>query len=330
VPPISPPATDDVHRLALELPVRSEPVNVHIVLDEPLTLVDTGPNREQALASLETALAAHGRRVEDVGRVILTHQHFDHIGLASEIHRRSGAEVWAHPLLVPWLAEEPLHFRLDLDFTTELMLANGVPEEVIAPMLEAEQEKLSWDPSVTVTHELREGEEVESANRRWRVVHAPGHSPFDTLLLDEARGELFSGDHLLPNISPNPIMTTAPNLPAETPHRAMRAFRASLARSRRLDAEVVHPGHGQRFSGHREAIDFRFAEMAERQRQIAAVIAARPRTPHEVAREIWPQAAIALPHLTLYEVLGHVDLLVEAGEVAKNPDGGVTRLVATP
>jgi glyoxylase-like metal-dependent hydrolase (beta-lactamase superfamily II) len=318
-----------VHRLPIDLPWPTEPVNAYLVEDEPLTLLDTGPNLPEALAALERALAAHGRRVEDVERIVLTHQHIDHVGLASEVRRRSGAEVCAHALLVPWLARQPSHAERDRAFTAELMKRGGVPAGVAEALLSAERALDDRDPSVTVTRELREDDELEFAERRWRVLHAPGHSPFDTLFFDAERGELFSGDHLLPNISSNPVMTVAPNLPPSTPFLALREYRASLRRTRELPAETVNPGHGEIFGGHRSAIDERFEEMDRRRERIAALIEERARTPHEVARAIWGSAALEQPHLTLYEVLGYADLLVEDGRVSQEPDGDVTMLVAS-
>jgi len=94
---VMPPGTDDVHALPISLPWPTQPVNAYLVDDDPLTLLDCGPSRSDALDMLEAGLAAHGRRVEDIRRVVLTHQHLDHIGLASEVKRRSGAEVYGGP-----------------------------------------------------------------------------------------------------------------------------------------------------------------------------------------------------------------------------------------
>ena len=80
-------------------------VNCYLIEDDPLTLVDTGPNSGTSLDALEHALAEHGRRVEDLELIVLTHQHIDHIGLAGILVERSGAEVCALDVLAPWLAD---------------------------------------------------------------------------------------------------------------------------------------------------------------------------------------------------------------------------------
>ena len=90
-----------IHCLPIPTPFAVGRVNVYLIEDDPLTLVDTGPNSGKALDELEQALAAHGRKVEDLELIVITHQHLDHQGLAQILARRSGAEVAALDKLVP-------------------------------------------------------------------------------------------------------------------------------------------------------------------------------------------------------------------------------------
>src|SRR3989442_8530160 len=93
-----------IHLLRIPTPFAGGRVNCYLIEDEPLTLLDTGPNSGKALDELERALEAHGRRVEDLELIVLSHQHMDHLGLAGILARRSGAEVAALDALVPWAA----------------------------------------------------------------------------------------------------------------------------------------------------------------------------------------------------------------------------------
>ena len=90
--------------LTIPTPFPVGPVNVYLLEDEPLTLVDSGPNSAKALDELEQALAALGHAVEDLELLVISHQHMDHFGLASILARRSGAEVAALDVLAPYLA----------------------------------------------------------------------------------------------------------------------------------------------------------------------------------------------------------------------------------
>jgi glyoxylase-like metal-dependent hydrolase (beta-lactamase superfamily II) len=86
-------------------------VNTYLIDDDPLTLVDAGPNSATSLMALEAGLAEHGRRVEDLERLVVTHQHIDHIGLTQILADRSGAEVCSLDALAPWLAATPTGWR---------------------------------------------------------------------------------------------------------------------------------------------------------------------------------------------------------------------------
>ena len=90
-----------IHRLPIPTPFRVGRVNCYLIDDEPLTLVDVGPNSGASLVALEHALASHGRNVEDLERIVITHQHTDHVGLVGVLAERSGAAVCALDLFAP-------------------------------------------------------------------------------------------------------------------------------------------------------------------------------------------------------------------------------------
>src|SRR3954447_19563898 len=84
-----------IHRLRIPTPFAVGRVNCYLLEDEPLTLIDTGPNSGKALDELEKQLRVHGHSIDDLELVILTHQHIDHLGLVEIIVEHSGAEVAA-------------------------------------------------------------------------------------------------------------------------------------------------------------------------------------------------------------------------------------------
>src|SRR3954468_962592 len=134
-------------------------VNCYLIEDEPLTLVDTGPNSGKALDELEQALAAHGRRVEDLELIVLTHQHMDHLGLAGILARRSGAEVAALDLLAPWAAAYKENMAADDDFADTIMARHGIPEDVRYALRAVAATFRAWGAPATVTRELVDGGE---------------------------------------------------------------------------------------------------------------------------------------------------------------------------
>src|SRR5438270_11303066 len=121
---------EGIHRLAIPTPFAVGRVNCYLIEDEPLTLIDTGPNSGKSLDELERALAAHGHRVEDLELIILTHQHMDHVGLLEILARRSGAEVAALHSLREYLADFSSSAATDDAFAQTIMRRHGVPEDL--------------------------------------------------------------------------------------------------------------------------------------------------------------------------------------------------------
>jgi glyoxylase-like metal-dependent hydrolase (beta-lactamase superfamily II) len=116
-----------IHRLAVPTPFLVGRVNCYLIEDSPLTLVDTGPNSGKSLDELERALAEHGHAIEDLGLIVLTHQHMDHIGLVEILVRRSGADVAALYSLGPYLEDFVASAAADDEFSQAIMRRHGVP-----------------------------------------------------------------------------------------------------------------------------------------------------------------------------------------------------------
>src|SRR5205085_714684 len=174
-----------IHCLPIPTPFAVGRVNCYLIDDEPLTLLDTGPNSGKALDELEQALAAFGRRVEDLGLIVLSHQHMDHLGLAGILARRSGAEVAALDALAPWAADYRTNMAADDEFADGLMARHGIPEDVRYALRAVAATFRAWGAAATVTQQLHDGGELALRDRTFRVHHRPGHSPSDTLLVDE-------------------------------------------------------------------------------------------------------------------------------------------------
>src|SRR4051794_20191379 len=201
------PSDTDVHRLPIPTPFAVGRVNVYLVEDDPLTLVDAGPNSATSLTTLEAALAEHGRKIEDLERIVVTHQHIDHIGLVQILADRSGAEVVALEMLAPWLANYGEGMEADDAFSEAIMARHEIPEDVRYALRSVSHAFRAWGAAATGTRTAREGDTIEFADRSWTVWHRPGHSPSDTVFHDEQRSELIAGDHLIKHISSNPLIS---------------------------------------------------------------------------------------------------------------------------
>jgi glyoxylase-like metal-dependent hydrolase (beta-lactamase superfamily II) len=321
-----------IHPITLPTGFPVGPVNSYLIEDDPLTLVDAGPNSATTFEALEEALAALGHAVGDLGLILITHQHLDHTGLAGMLARRSGAEVAALDLLKPWLADYDRAMSRQQRYTDEIMGANGVPRDIrLVVRAIGRRTRVSGAPA-TVTMPLTPGEQLRLRDRTLTVLHRPGHSPSDTVYFDADRRTMIAGDHLLRHISSNPVIST-PLVGEPYPRpQTLVTYIASMQATAREPAELVLPGHGQPIHDHRGLIDRRLAMHQQRCDHLCDLIAERPRTAYELALELWGDEAPMQAALTISEVLGHVDLLLNDGRVAEmtGPDGTIRFIASEP
>jgi len=313
-----------VHRLAIPTPFAVGRVNCYLLEDEPLTLIDTGPNSGKALDELQGQLARHGHSIDDLELVILTHQHIDHLGLVEIVVEHSGAEVAALGAAAERLANFGEDAEREDEFAVELMLRSGIPQEVAFALQSVSRSFRGWGAHAEVTRPLADGEEIGFRDRTLQVLHRPGHSPSDTVFWDERRRILIAADHLIAHISSNPLIARPLDGSPGRP-QALVTYIESMKRTREMPAEIVLSGHGEPIVDHVALIDDRLAKHERRKEKIYDLIAERPRTGYEIAQSIWGNVAVTQAFLTLSEVIGHADLLVNEGRVREADDGEVVR-----
>jgi glyoxylase-like metal-dependent hydrolase (beta-lactamase superfamily II) len=318
-----------IHRIALPTPFLVGRVNCYLIEDEPLTLIDTGPNSGKSLDDLERALAAHGRRIEELELIVVTHQHMDHLGLLEILARRSGAQVAALHLLEPYLADFSRSAAADDEFAQAVMRRHGVPGDLATVLGALAAAFRAFGSSGRVTRPLADGEDLVLRDRTLHVLHRPGHSPSDTVLWDSEREILIAGDHLLAHISSNPLVSRPLTGPSEPRPQALLQYIESMRTTRELPARLVLPGHGDPILEHPELIDERLRMHRRRAERIHQILDAQPLSAYEIALRMWGNVAVTQAYLTLSEVLGHLDLLVSTGQAVERDSDGLSVFEST-
>jgi glyoxylase-like metal-dependent hydrolase (beta-lactamase superfamily II) len=321
-----------IHRLAVPTPFLVGRVNCYLIDDDPLTLIDTGPNSGTSLDELQLALAEHGHTVEDIELIVLTHQHMDHLGLLEILTRRSGAEVAAFHSLKPYLADFAASAVADDAFSAALMRRHGIPDDVVTALGSVGAAYRAFGSSGVVTRQLHDGDLLELRDRSFRVLHRPGHSPSDIILFDERRRIMIAGDHLLLHVSSNPLISRpladgSGSDPQERP-RALLDYLGSMNATQELPAELVLTGHGDPVTDHGALIDERQRMHKRRARKIHRMLFKGPLAAYEIALGMWGNVAVTQAYLALSEVLGHLDLLALEGRVTEVEHDGIVRFEA--
>jgi glyoxylase-like metal-dependent hydrolase (beta-lactamase superfamily II) len=296
---------------AIQLPLRHVgSVNAWLLRGDPLTLVDAGPRNDEALATLEAGLREHGVRLEDIELLVGTHHHLDHVGLFATVARRSGAHVAVLDALADYGSKYEKRAARERAFSRALMAAHGVPDQVIA------DNEGFWDyisdnsESFRTDIRLVEGDLIHAGGRDLRVVLRPGHSTTDTLLVDDETGTAFVGDHVLAGVSSNTEIYPGPGEQRLRP-RSRAAYIEALRKTAAMPLQTLLTGHGAPVKRHKDLIRRRLVEHNRRSERIAAALDGGPKTAYCVAHELWPARMVReQPLLVLWEVLGHLDLLM--------------------
>jgi glyoxylase-like metal-dependent hydrolase (beta-lactamase superfamily II) len=323
-------------RIPLPLPHIGS-VNAWLLRGDPLTLIDTGPCDDAALTALEAGLRRAGVRLENLELVLVTHHHLDHSGLAATIAARSGARVAAYERAAAYGASYEQRGEADRRFSLALMRHHGVPEPVLADT-EAfwaflRRQSSSYQADIV----LADGGKIRAGGRDLRVVARPGHSTTDALWVDERERIAYVGDHLLAKISSNTEIYPALE-PTGTRPRARVEYLRSLQRTAAMPLARLHTGHGADITDHVELVAQRLADHERRCDRIAAALEGGASTAFGIAADLWPeQTILEQPLFVVWEVLGHLDLLLDAGRVRElvtedgSPFGGASfALAGTP
>jgi glyoxylase-like metal-dependent hydrolase (beta-lactamase superfamily II) len=315
-------AGQGIHCLPVPTPFAVGRINCYLIEGDPLTLIDAGPRSERSLAELESLVGKAGHRIDEIGLVVATHQHIDHIGLIATVVERSGAEVAALDLAADRLAEFGRNSEAEDQLAVSLMLRHGIPPDIANTLRSLSATYRGYGDAVTVTRPLPDGGTLDLSDRNLTVLHRPGHSPSDTIFWDQERRMAFGGDHLLSHISSNPLIARPlDGSPGRT--RSLVNYNESLAATREMPLELMLSGHGDPITDHAGLIDRRMAALDRRLNKIEGIISDRPRTAHAVAEEIWGNVAVTQAFLTLSEVIGHTDILQDQGRVLEREEGGL-------
>jgi glyoxylase-like metal-dependent hydrolase (beta-lactamase superfamily II) len=311
-----------LHTLSIPTPFPVGPVNVYLAEGDPLTLVDAGPRYDPARQALENGLTGRGYGVADVQRAVLTHAHADHCGLAAELVRASGAEVLTHAVSVPWLEKSANARRLA--FYAEVMRWAGVPVKTLVDLSRMRRGVERYDESIVPDGTLADGDALQLGGEDWRVLHTPGHAGGLICLYQPRRRLLISSDHLLRDISSNPVVE--PPAPGETGRpRRLVEYMAQLRRVAALDVALALPGHGPPITDHRALIRERLVFHEARARHMLEVMGERALTAHEMAGVLFPDVDPVDYFLAISEVVGHLQWLEVEGRVVHDEHGGVAR-----
>src|SRR5215204_2315012 len=299
--------------ISLPTPFYIGPVNVYVIDEDPLTIIDTGPKTKEAIDALRAGLRKAGFLVSDLRRIVLTHAHEDHCGLAKSLRDEAkNAEVFVHN----WETGHR-HNRLEYDEHRVLLERAGVPDEEIVRMRSMYDRMRKYSDSLADDEytSLHDDAELKFESGSLRVLHTPGHTPGSCSFLREADRTVIAGDCVLKRITPNPVLSPDPVDPARR-FRSLAEYLVSLARLRSFSPTLVYGGHGDPVEDYEELFNRYLRAINERQTDIIRLIPKTGATAWDVAVELFPGSDDVHRFLAVSETVAHLDYAHTEGKLA--------------
>ncbi len=306
-----------IEKLVIPTPFPVGPINIYLVVEDPLTLVDTGPKTEEALAALRQQLHQLGFAIKDIQRIILTHTHEDHCGLAATIQQESGARVYVHEWEYKNISE---HRQTRVD--RNLLLHAGVPSEELEAMAGRYELIHHYADAVADVEAYRDEQEFVFASGSLRVVHTPGHTPGSCCLLREANRLMLTGDTVLKTITPNPVLNADPIDPRRR-FPSLGEYLVSLARIRDLAPTLLKTSHGGDVTDYEEHFHRSIKQIQERQNKVIGFTPKQGVTAWEMSKLLFPKVDNLNRFLATSEAIAHLDLAVAEGKLRMEKRGNV-------
>lgn len=300
-------------RLAIPTPFQIGAVNGYLT---GRTLIDPGPDSDDAWDALRDALEARDLAVADLERVLITHPHPDHFGLAGRL-REAGAAIVASAEAAAIIADFADRLTYEQEFLEPFLRRHGVAADVAGTVVRLPEAYLEFAPDCPVDRRLDDGERLELADAVLTTESVAGHAPGEVIYTAESPAGPVAvvGDHVLDPITPNPFLQPPPDRGAERP-RVLPAYNRSLDRLAERDFHRLYPGHRDRIDRPTHRIE-QLRRFHEHRTDSVEDLVAEPRDAAMVMRELFDDLPVTEVYSGMSEAIGHLDVLEQRGAVRR-------------
>ena len=309
----------NIRKIDVPTPYLVGAVNCYLIKDPPYTLIDPGPDWEEGRRGLLAGLGAELVHPREIKRVVLSHWHSDHSGLAYWLSEAWGAEIYVHRLDKPRLLPGYSAYVERMPFLIEA----GVPAADIDEML---MDRDPLPPAVLPADRvnlLEGGEKLSFEGGELQVLHMPGHSTGHICLYDAESKAFFGGDFILANITPNPFMAAKPEEPRERVP-VLAQYLSSLNRMKDMDIRLVLTGHGEDIVDSHAEVTRVLKHRLNRKDIITGILDGEVKTAYQVMRVLYPGLKGFNVLLGVSEVFAYLDYLELQGTVSRKVQDNVS------
>jgi glyoxylase-like metal-dependent hydrolase (beta-lactamase superfamily II) len=306
-------------RIAVPTPFQVGRVNTYVA---GRTVVDPGPDSEEAWATLLDELDAAGLAPDDIEQVVVTHPHPDHFGLARRF-RDMGARVLASAPAADIMAEFEERLHYEQAYFTDFFQRCGLSAESASTVTDLPEAFLPFAPDVETDRRLADGDRFTVVDTTLTVAEVAGHAAGELVFGFDTAGEhrAIVGDNVLGHITPNPFLQPPPERGGERP-RVLPAYNESLRWLGTQSYDRFLPGHGEDVTAPADRIDEILAAHEERTETVRELVDG-PTVPADVMNGLFDDLPLTEQFSGLSEAVGHLDVLEARGEVEHRESGDV-------
>lgn len=298
-----------IHKIVVPTPFYVGPVNVYLVRNDPITLLDVGPNTEEAFTALRSGVEQLGLRLDQIKRIIISHAHEDHYGLAFRIQEISGAQVMIHS----WELDK-VFGRHDYQEHRKLLARAGVPTDFVDRFEQGYSKFTPLGGEKILTDRLEDEDEILFEHESLRVLHTPGHTPGSICLMRESNREIVAADTVIRHITPNPMLHCDP-INKQRRFPSLSEYLCSVSRIKELAPTLIHSGHGNEIEDFGEHFNRLLKHTNDRQGRLFSLLPKQGATAWELSELLFPKAVGLHRYLAISETQAHLDLAVADGRL---------------
>lgn len=319
------PQTGCIHGLSVPLPGFQALIcsNMYVLGKGPITLIDSAPKFPGSLFTMERQLGDIGFSWSDVERIIITHGHIDHFGLVGQIRSAAHHDI-------PCYIHKDDGWRVTSDYLKSGMWSDdsdgfaamvGMPAKDIERMKRRSHFFKNLCDPIDDMFTMHDGDIFRTLDFELLVIHTPGHSSGCCCLYERQQKILFSGDHIIKHITPNPFHEVNRSRLCDPSYQSLKAYMASLTRVEGLDVRYVFPGHGEYIEDLGTLISGYRRHHQERTDAIWDALKKAPRSIYGLIGDIFPDLDEGEVFLAVSEILVHLEVLMDEGRAGLAENG---------
>lgn len=298
--------------IRIELPTKFEmgTVNSYLFKLPVPTLIDCGEKSEASWMELLAGLKNEGLVITDIERIIITHAHVDHMGMAAKVAEASGATVWLSEMVKPWGVD--LAKMQAERWNTIMKLLSEITNQEDSPLHQGfakffNNYKSYWDPiPEDIIKTFKVGDIISIGDGNWEVKYAPGHCINQTCFYNAESAELLAADMLL-RIASTPVIDADLVDPSKRAG-GLSVMIETMTKFKELDLSKVYPGHYDTIVNGGALLKKQLQRIDQRIGQTYDLISDSPKSFFEILSHMY-KGRVSGPAIPM--MIGYLDVLIK-------------------